>query len=166
MGSSHSTPQSVQSAQICQYNKYKFNKQLDIIRDAHNVTQFYANILTQETLPLKLDEYRNYTDETEEYFNPTRKVILPDLGTSYYALFQYIEKTLKDEFESSNNKENQRRDVITNVFNKAFIVQKYIIEDLWESCNDQGGALPFSLYPGSATPVEGSSDALVGTSSV
>lgn len=162
MGSSQSTPQ---AAQICQYNKYRFNKQLDIIRDAHNVTQFYASLLTQETLPLKLDEYKNYTDETEEYFNPTRKIVLPDLGTSYYALFQYIEKTLKDEYEDSNNKESKRRDVLTNVFNKCFIVQKYIIEDLWESCNDQGGALPFQLYPGGVTPVEGSSDALVGTSS-
>jgi len=154
MGSSQSAPE---AAQICQYNKYRFNKQLDIIRDAHNVTQFYANVLVQETLPLKLDEYRNYTDETEEYFNPTRKTVLPDLGTSYYSFFQYIEKTLKDEYEDSNNKENQRRDVITNVFNKAYIVQKYLIEDIWESCNDQGGAIPFNLYPGGPTPVTGSS---------
>lgn len=157
MGGSQSAP-----AQICQYNKARFNKQLDIIRDAHNVTQFYADLSTQGTLPIKLEQYMNYTDETEEYFNPNRKVVLPDLESSYYALYQYLDKTLKDEYEDSNNNDNKRRQVITNVFNKVFIVQKYIIEDLWESCNDQGGAIPFHLYPGTATPVEGSSDAING----
>lgn len=160
MGSS--TPSVPQAALICSYNKQKFNKLLDITRDAHNVTQFYANLLIQETLPLKLDEYRNYTDETEEYFNPTRKTTLPDLEASYYGFFQHLDKTLKEEYEASNNNDQRRREVINSVFNKAFIVQKYLIEDIWESCNDQGGALQFHLYPDGPTPVEGSSESIDG----
>lgn len=160
MGSSQSVPQAVL---ICQYNKGRFNKQLDIIRDAHNVTQFYANLLSEETLPIKLSEYKNYTEETEEYFNPTRKITLPDLESSYYIFYQYLTKTLQNIYEASNNNDQKRREIITNVFNKTFIVQKYIIEDLWEGCNDQGGALHFNMYSGSPTPVEGSSEQLMGT---
>lgn len=162
MGSSSSSVP--QAALTCAYNKNNFNKLLDITRDAHNVTQFYANILIQETLPLKLDEYKNYTDESEEYFNPTRKTNLPDLESSYYAFFQFLNRTLQEEYEASNNNDQKRRDIITKVFNKAFIVQKYLIEDIWESCNDQGGAISFNLYPGGPTPVEGSSDANYGHS--
>ena len=75
---------------ICSYNKYSFNDKLDVIRDAHDVSQYYANLLLLERLPIKLDLYKNYSDHTEEYFNPTRKNVLTDLGMSYYNFYQYI----------------------------------------------------------------------------
>ncbi len=68
--------------------------------------------------------------------NATRKIILPDLGESYYNFYQYLQNTLKTQYESPNNKDDDRRKVIEDVFKKCYIVQKYIIEDLWESCNN------------------------------
>jgi hypothetical protein len=136
MGSSSSTPAIPADAYICKYNKASFNEKLNIIRDAHDVSQYYAALLLVEKLPIKLDYYKNYSEQTEEYFNPTRKNILTDLEMSYYQYYQYLQ-TLQTMYESSNNTENDRRRILTEVFNKCYIVQKYIIEDLWEDCNGQ-----------------------------
>ena len=135
MGGSSSIPA---DAYICKYNKESFDTKLDVIRDAHDVSQFYATLLLEEHLPIKLDEYKNYSNETEEYFNPTRKNILTDLGMSYYQFFQYI-NSIPTLYEKTDMNGLHRRKMITEVFNKCYIVQKYIIEDLWEDCNSQNG---------------------------
>lgn len=132
-----SAPEIPQEAYICSYNKYSFDEKLDVIRNAHEVSQFYANLLLQSTLPIKLDEYKNYSDHTEEYFNPTRKQILPDLGMSYYKFYQYL-NSIKSQYEKTDMTESSRRDMLIDIFNKCYIVQKYIIEDLWDDCNGQG----------------------------
>lgn len=139
-GSSSSIPA---DAYICKYNKASFNQKLDIIRDAHEVSQYYASLLLVEKLPIQLDYYKNYNEQTEEYFNPTRKNILPDLDMSYYQFYQYLE-SLKKYYELSDNTENDRRKLLTDVFNKCYTVQKYIIEDLWEDCN---GQTPYRIEP-------------------
>lgn len=132
------TPAIPADAYICKYNKESFNSKLNIIRDAHNVSQYYASILLSEKLPLKLSMYLNYNDLSEEYFNPTRKIILTDLDSSYYQYYQYL-NTLKELYEQPDNSENDRRKILTDIFNKCYIVQKYIIEDLWDDCNEGNG---------------------------
>lgn len=124
-------------AYICSYNKYSFDEKLDVIRDAHEVSQYYAELLLQERLPIKLDLYKNYSDHTEEYFNPTRKNVLSDLGMSYNQFYQYL-NSLPTLYEKTDVSENDRRQMLTDVFKKCYIVQKYIIEDLWDDCNGQG----------------------------
>lgn len=133
MGSSSSVPA---NAYICKYNKTSFNNKLDIIRDAHEVSQYYATLMLVQKLPVKLDLYKNYSEMTEEYFNPNRKVVLPDLEMSYHQYYQYLQ-TLSEYYEQSNNTENDRREILTKIFNKCYTVQKYLIEDLWEDCNGQ-----------------------------
>lgn len=134
MGSGQPGPPA--DALICQYNKVNFNDKLDIIRDAHDVSNFYAEILLLDgNLPLKLNEYRNYSDETEDYFNKTRRIVLPDIDQSYYQFYQYLQNTMQYDYESPNNKDEDRRHIIESIFKKCYTVQKYIIEDLWESCN-------------------------------
>jgi len=135
MGGSSSTV-IPKDAYICKYNKQSFNEKLDIIRDAHEVSQYYASLLLIEKLPIKLDYYKNYSQATEKYFNPTRKNTLADLGMSYFQFYHYLE-SLQKLYESTDNSENNRRELITSVFNKCYSVQKYIIEDLWEDCNGQ-----------------------------
>lgn len=125
-------------AYICKYNKSSFNEKLNIIRDAHDVSQYYASLLLLEKLPIKLAIYKNYSDATEEYFNPTRKVYLNDLDSSYYQFYQYL-NTLRDIYEQSDVSDVIRKKLLTNVFNKCYTVQKYIIEDLWNDCNEENG---------------------------
>jgi|688.fasta_scaffold198975_2 hypothetical protein len=122
---------------ICSYNKYSFKDKLDVIRDAHEVSQYYASLLLLERLPIKLDIYKNYSDHTEEYFNPTRKNVLTDLNMSYYKFYQYI-NSIPELYEKTDMTESDRRKLLTDIFNKCYIVQKYIIEDLWDDCNGQG----------------------------
>lgn len=137
MGGSAPEPTIPAEAFICSYNKSTFDEKLDVIRDAHEVSQYYAELLLQERLPIKLDLYKNYSDHTEEYFNPTRKNVLPDLGMSYYQFYQYI-NSIPSLYEKTDVTEQDRRQMLTDIFKKCYIVQKYIIEDLWDDCNGQG----------------------------
>jgi hypothetical protein len=133
MGGSTSIPA---DAYMCKYNKASFNQKLDIIRDAHDVSQYYAALLLLPKLPIKLDYYKNYSQVTEEYFNPTRKNELPDLGMSYYQYYQYLD-ALQKYYEATDIADSDRRIMLSDIFNKCYTVQKYIIEDLWEDCNGQ-----------------------------
>lgn len=135
---SSSLPDVPADAYICKYNKSSFNEKLNIIRDAHDVSQYYASLLLVEKLPIKLLNYKNYSDATEEYFNPTRKISLNDLGSSYYQFYQYL-NNIQELYEQPDNSETDRRRMLTDIFNKCYIVQKYIIEDLWNDCNEGNG---------------------------
>lgn len=132
-----SAPEIPEEAYICSYNKYSFDDKLDVIRDAHEVSQYYANLLLLESLPTRLDSYKNYSDHTESYFNPTRKHVLKDLGMSYYKFYQYI-NSISYLYEKTEMTESSRRKLLSDIFKKCYIVQKYIIEDLWDDCNGQG----------------------------
>ena len=123
---------------MCSYDKQSFNTKLDVLRDAHEVASFYAQLLLDGKFPAKLDKYKNYSDATEDYFNPTRKEVLSNLGSSYYQFYQYL-NSFKGVYENSELDETSRRQIIVDVFNKCVIVQKYLIEDLWDDCNNQGG---------------------------
>lgn len=166
MGNAISAVTGPSYARTCAFNKEVFNKILNHIRDAHEVTQYYANILLKDTLPISSsglpDGFKNYTPENEKYFNTKRDQVLPDLGTSYYDFYTRIKQNLVIEYDRANQNDVDRRRIIVDVFDKCYIVQKYLIEDLWETCNDIGGDEPFELYPYAPAPVEGSSEANFG----
>jgi hypothetical protein len=134
MGGSKSVPQ---SATICKYNKVEFNTLLDVLRDAHEISQYYASIVLQEKMQPKLEEYPTYSDATEDYFNRTRKDAKPDLNMSYYQFFNFL-NTLQSRYENPDTTENDRREMINDIFNKSYLIQKLLIEDLWETCDSQG----------------------------
>jgi hypothetical protein len=56
---------------------------------------------------------------------------------SYYKFYQYI-NSIPELYEKTDMTESDRRKLLTDIFNKCYIVQKYIIEDLWDDCNGQG----------------------------
>lgn len=141
MGINHSSelkPLIPIEAYMCQYKKEEFNKLLNIIRDAHDVSKYYSQFLLQEKVPVRLDEYKKYNDITEEYFNKNRRIILEELGMSYYTFYNYL-NILQQTYENIDLTENEKRKILTDVFNKAYIVQKLFIEDLWETCDNQNG---------------------------
>lgn len=130
-------------AKNCKYNKVRFNTLLDIIRDAHKVTLFYASIIIQDKMPLRLSEYVNYTEDTEEYFNQTRKNTREEIKSiidgnpiSYYQYYQYL-TTLQSRYENINMEETERRQLIQKVFENCYSIQKLLIDDLWQTCNSQ-----------------------------
>jgi hypothetical protein len=127
-------------ALICSYNKTSFNEKLDLIRDAHDVSQFYAKLILQNRVPEKINEFKNYSDKTQDYFNITRKEILPDLDMSYYKFYEYL-VTIPILYDKYGVTDNDRHKLLTDVFNKCYIVQKYLIEDLWDDCNGQGNIM-------------------------
>lgn len=131
MGNSSSVPET------CVYNKIQFNQLLDIIRDANNVSQYYANILLN---PEKFDnatlnQYLSYTENTQDFFNPLRKNIVPELTSSYQSFADYL-----NNFQSIYEKAEKagRQPLIQNIFDKCTIVQQTLIDDLYNTCYNQG----------------------------
>ena len=131
MGNTTSTPP---EALTCTYNKREFKQLLVIIEDARNVSEFYGALILKEKLPIILQEYLNYNDYSEEFFNKTRKEVKENLGMSYYQFFNYL-TSLKSLYERSDINEHDRKELIIDVFNKAFVVQKRLIEDLYLTCD-------------------------------
>jgi hypothetical protein len=125
-------------AYTCQYKKEEFNKLLNIIRDAHEVCKFYSQFLLLQKVPIRLEEYKTYSDSSEEFFNKTRKIILPELGMSYYTFYNYL-NVLQKAYENPDVTENEKRKMLTDIFNNAYIVQKLFIEDLCNTCDTQNG---------------------------
>jgi hypothetical protein len=151
MGSSNSVPE---SAKTCMYNKHDFNTLLEVIRDAHNVTQYYASVVIKEKMPPKLPEYRTYSDATEEYFlrgfpensnRDFRKIKKAELNMSYYQYYFYL-SAIKSKYEAADTTENDRRALMSDAFQKCQIVHKLLIEELWESCDSQGRIGPSATY--------------------
>jgi len=155
MGGKQSEAASMAVATTCLFEKDAFNHQLDYIRDANTVCQFYAKLLlTEGELPVKLDKYLNYSSATEEYFNGTRKEVKSTIGMSYYQFYQSLEK-LKYEYESPSMTQNKRRQMLVDIFNKSYGVQQSLIEDLWSSCDKYG--LPSEPIESSASSSASSS---------
>ena len=139
MGASTSVPE---IAQMCSYNKEDFNKKLNILRDSHSLTQYYASVLLSEKMPITLKEYINYNEESEDYFNTRRKETIDDLQSAnpkiknYYDFYDAL-NNLQNEYERNDISENERRSKITDVFNVSYTIMRLLIEDLWESCDVQ-----------------------------
>lgn len=147
MGQGYSTQESAKS---CQYIKTQFNDLLDVIRDAHSVTQHYARAVLLDKMPTKLESYRNYSDKAEEYFlrgfpenqdKEFRKNPKEELGMSYYQYYFYL-TGLQTKYEAPQMTEPDRRKLIDEIFTKCEALHRALIEDLYETCDSQGRVPP------------------------
>lgn len=145
MGSSQSTVKKI--ATTCKYNKTKFNELLELIRDAHEVTQFWGKLvlIDAKKLPIKLDEYKNYTTATRDYLNNTKddpKEDILDLDkkggetTSMYYFYEFL-RTFSSVYESTSTEVDDRKAYIDKIFANCYNVQKILIEDIWATCDSQ-----------------------------
>lgn len=127
----------------CTFNKVDFNSKLDIIRDTHNVLQFYANLLLLEKLPISLPEYKNFNQITEVSFNVRRKEPIGNLTafnsklTTYYDFYKALEN-LPKEYERPDITSQDRRNKITEIFNTCHVVLKELIDELFMNCETFG----------------------------
>ena len=137
MGGSTST---LASAESCVMNKKTFNEKIDIIRDAHSLMQYYGSLLLAVRMPIKLDEYRQYSRVSEDYFNTRRKDTISDLQAinpafnNYYDFYKAL-GVLQIEYERNDITEADRKKKLESVFNASYVVLKLLIEELWESCD-------------------------------
>uniref|UniRef100_A0A6C0H6H7 Uncharacterized protein n=1 Tax=viral metagenome TaxID=1070528 RepID=A0A6C0H6H7_9ZZZZ len=143
MGGSSSVIQSVDLAQYCHYTKADFQTKIDIIRDAHSIVHNYADLLLlEDKMPIQLPEYKNYMDVSENYFNTRRKDTIQDLQAvnpkirNYYDFFNAL-SNLQSEYEKSEG-EKERRSKVRDVFEISYVILRLLIEELWESCDEQG----------------------------
>lgn len=145
MGSSQSTVKTI--ATTCKYNKTKFNELLELIRDAHEVTQFWGKLvlIDSKKLPIKLDEYKNYTIATRDYFNNTKDEPKDDIldlskseseSTSMYYFYDFL-RTFSSLYESTSVDVDDRKVFINKIFANCYNIQKLLIEDIWATCDNQ-----------------------------
>jgi hypothetical protein len=106
---------------------------LRVLSDAHDVSQYYAELLLQDSLPIALNYYKNYSKETEGYFNMTRKIKREGIDMSYHDFYNQL-AFLNYMYEAPTNNAAMRRSMILNVFNKSYIIQKMLVEELYMSC--------------------------------
>lgn len=133
-----------ETAQYCKYNKKDFAQRIEVVRDAHTVMQYFASLLlSKQSMPMQLSNYPNYGDAAEDYFNSKRKQEMSDLTainpkiTSYYAFYSAL-GNLQGEYEKPEMTEETRRGKIEQVFNLSYTILKLLIEELLQSCDDQG----------------------------
>lgn len=132
---------------VCTYKKEEFNTQIDVLRDAHTLMQYYASLLLSEKMPLNLPEYKNYNSTSEDHFNARRKKEMGDLQAAnpkirnYYDFYNGL-NNLQAEYERNDITENERRNKVKDVFNISYIILKLLVEDLWESCDIQNPPPP------------------------
>ena len=145
MGSSQSKVKTI--ATSCKYNKTKFNELLELIRDAHEVTQFWGKLvlIDSKKLPIKLDEYKNYTIATRDYFNNTKDDLKDDIldlskseseSTSMYYFYDFL-RTFSSVYESTSTDVDDRKEFINKIFANCYNIQKILIEDIWDTCDNQ-----------------------------
>lgn len=145
MGSSQSTVKKI--ATTCKYNKTKFNELLELIRDAHEVTQFWGKLvlIDAKKLPIKLDEYKNYTIATRDYLNNTKDEPKDDIfdldksnneTTSMYYFYEFL-RSFPSIYESTSTDIESRKVYIDKIFANCYNVQKILIEDIWATCDNQ-----------------------------
>lgn len=135
-----------QIATTCKYNKVKFNELLDLIRDAHELTQFWGKLvlIDAKKLPLKLDEYKNYSIATRDYLNNTKDEAKEDIldlskageTTSMYYFYEFL-RTFSSVYESTSIETEDRKALIEKIFSNCYNVQKLLIEDIWNTCDSQ-----------------------------
>jgi hypothetical protein len=106
---------------------------LRVLRDAHDVSLHYSELLLQDSLPVALQYYKNYTKETEMFFNASRKMKRNEIGMSFHDFYNEL-AYLNYMYEQPINNASMRRNVLLSVFNKSYIIQKLLIEDLYNAC--------------------------------
>ena len=106
---------------------------LRVLSDAHDVSQYYAELLLQDSLPIALNYYKNYSKETEAYFNMTRKIKREGIDMSYHDFYNQL-AFLNYMYEAPTNNAAMRRSMILNVFDKSYKIQKMLVEELYMSC--------------------------------
>jgi len=106
---------------------------LRVLRDAHDVSYFYAELLLQDTLPIALQYYKNYSKETELFFNMSRKIKREEIDMSFHDFYNQL-AFLNYTYEQPINNANMRRNILLSVFNKSYIIQRLLIEDLYRTC--------------------------------
>lgn len=131
MGNIFSKPQADIDRFFC--SKNEFALRLRILRDAHDVSIYYAELLLQDSLPAALQLYKNYNKETELFFNQTRKIKREEIDMSFYDFYNQL-AFLNYTYEQTINNDNIRRKMILDVFNKSYIIQKLLIADLYNVC--------------------------------
>lgn len=127
----------------CSFNKKDFNQKLDIIKDVHNVLQFYATLLLSEKMPNSLTEYKNFSPATEDAFNDRRKEPIANLTAFNSRLITYFDfykalENLPKEYERPESTQQERRNKITEVFNTCHVVLQELIEELAKNCETFG----------------------------
>lgn len=133
MGNKVSTEQSP-SDLIC--NAENFKTLLEILVDAHDVSLHYAELLLQDSLPVALQYYKNYSKVTEAYFNRTRKQKLQDIDMSYHDFYNQL-AYLNYMYEAPVNNAAMRRNIILQVFDKSYKIQKHLIQDIYNHCSNR-----------------------------
>lgn len=106
---------------------------LRVIRDAHDVTVFYAEVLLDETVPVSLESYKNYNKETEIFFNKTRKIKRPEIEMSFYKFYNQL-ANFKKIYEQPENTALIRKSMLINVFTTSHLIQSLLIQDLYNLC--------------------------------
>jgi len=114
-------------------SKNEFSLRLRVLRDAHEVSLYYAELLLQDSLPAALQLYKNYNKETELFFNQTRKIKREEINMSFYDFYNQL-AFLNYTYEQTINNDNIRRNMILDVFNKSYIIQRLLIQDLYNGC--------------------------------
>lgn len=114
-------------------NSENFLLMLRVLRDAHDVSLFYAELLLQDSLPVALQFYKNYNKETEMFFNRTRKVKREEIDMSFHDFYNQL-AYLNYMYEQSINNAAMRRNMLLQVFNKSYIIQRLLIQDLYNTC--------------------------------
>lgn len=139
------TPQIIEN--VCKYQKDDFNNKIEVLRDAHALMQYYANLLLTEKMPMNLPEYKNYNPTSEDHFNKNRKEEMSDLMSinpkirNYYDFYNGL-NNLQGEYERNDITENERRNKIKDVFSVSYAVLRLLIEELWQSCDVQNPPPP------------------------
>jgi hypothetical protein len=138
----------------------QLNTVLNVLENTQNISNYYATLLTNQPLPIVLDEYRNFNNISEEYFNKTRNekksditseyvllskkqkeqkedspILIKHIQTlSYYDFYNYLSK-FKIYYENTSVTAEIRQQMILEVFNNSYKIQKHLIDELWLTCN-------------------------------
>lgn len=138
MGFGQSTPE---IAAYCSFKKNDFKKQIEVIKDAHTVMQYYASVLLVTPTPTQLPLYKNYTPLSESVFNSRRQEQIEAINqadqklNSYYDVYQML-KGLERDFESTIQ-EADRKAILTKVMNVTYSVMVTLVDELRVSCEVQ-----------------------------
>jgi len=133
MGNNTST-QKITNDFVC--NAENFKSLLEILADAHDVSLYYAELLLQDSLPIALQYYKNYSKLSEVYFNRTRKQKLQDIDMSYHDFYNQL-AYLNYMYEAPVNNTAMRRNMILQIFDKSYKIQKLLIQDIYGYCSNK-----------------------------
>lgn len=107
-----------------------FNTLLDILADAYYVSLYYSELLLQDSLPISLEHYKNYSKLTDVYFSKTKDQKIEDIDMSYHDFYTQL-TCLNYMYEATVNNDDMRRNIISQVFDKSYKIQKHLVQDIY-----------------------------------